>query len=505
MAHLGPTNSGKSHDALDLLASVGAGVYAAPLRLLAREGFERLRARLGPGQVGLRTGEERIDVDSPILCCTTELAPLNGEVLVLDEVHWVDDPDRGWAWGRLLAGASHRHIRLVGAANALPVLRAAFGEQLEVRNHRRLVQLRWGGTVDVATVTPGSLMVAFSRKAVLALARDLAELGGLRTGVLYGALPPGARRVQVERFLAGELDALCVTDVIGHGINLPARTVVMAETSKYDGTRRRPLHLWELAQIIGRAGRFGLAEEGVAQVLRGFPGLDANATLVRQGVEAAGGQRATGPGITTAPIRPTLDDFAVGNTGELIDAVGAWEAGAGPGLAGHPWMRAGSLAPVARRLTRLRLENLADRLDVEDAWRLATLSVDDDESVVELARHLVTGGRRLRAPGSAGDGSTRQTLEQAEREAARARSLAGMGRAFPALAAASPEHLLALEEAAALRILDMLPTAIANTTYGRCQSCGERCAAWTDRCDRCAGRRPQGRRRTRPPSSRRRR
>lgn len=503
MAHLGPTNSGKSHEALDLLATVGAGVYAAPLRLLAREGYERLRARLGPGRVGLRTGEERIDVDAPILCCTTELAPLEGEVLVLDEVHWVDDPDRGWAWGRLLAGASQRHVRLVGAANALPVLRAAFGDRLEVRSHRRLVELRWGGTVELGTVEPGSLVVAFSRRAVLALARDLAGAGGLRTGVLYGALPPGARHVQIERFLAGELDVLCVTDVIGHGINLPARTVVMAETSKYDGTRRRPLHLWELAQIIGRAGRFGLSEEGVAQVLRGVPGLDANATLVRQGVEAAGGQRATGPGITAAPIRPTFDDLAVDTPAALFDAVAHWEAGAAQALAGHPWLRAASLAPVARRLTRLRVEDLADRIGVGDLWRLATLSVDEDDAVVELARHLATGHRRLQPPRPVA--TERPTLEQAERDAARARSLAGMGRAFPALAAATPEELLALEEQAARRIVDVLPSAITHSPFGRCGSCGRACPAWVERCDRCAGRLPRGpkTRTTRPPRRRR--
>src|SRR5690606_23630196 len=140
--------------------------------------------------------------------------------------------------------------------------------------HRRLVELHWAGTLGLDAVPAGSLVVAFSRKAVLALARDVAAAAGVRTGVLYGALPPGARLAQIERFLAGDLDVLCVTDVIGHGINLPAHRVVVAETSKYDGQRRRPLHLWELAQIVGRAGRFGLAERGEAAVLRGVPGLE---------------------------------------------------------------------------------------------------------------------------------------------------------------------------------------------------------------------------------------
>lgn len=495
VAHLGPTNSGKSHDALQLLAEVGAGTYAAPLRLLAHEAFRRLAARLPEGSVGLRTGEEQIHPHAPIICCTTELAPLRGEVLVLDEVHWIDDPDRGWAWGRLLASAEYRHLRLVGALNAEPVLRAAFGDQLEVRRHQRLVELRWGGPVDVIGVEPGSLVVAFSRKAVLALARDLST-AGLRTAVLYGALPPAARRVQIERFVAGDIDALCVTDVIGHGINLPARTVVMAETSKFDGQRRRPLHIWELAQIVGRAGRFGLAEEGIAQVLRGAAGLEANATLVRQAVEAAGGQRSAGAGISTAPIRPTLDDLDAHTPDELFAAVRAWQVAASQRLSGHPWLRAAPLDAIERRLAQLRHAGVADRLEVDELWRLATLSVDDDDMVVELATKLAGGGRRmgppqLRSLDTAGPTDPSALLELAERDAARVRGLAALGRAFPTLAADEQANLLQAEDAAAQKIVEVLPAAIAQAGFGRCGSCGRSCPPWAPLCDRCNGRGPR--------------
>jgi ATP-dependent RNA helicase SUPV3L1/SUV3 len=495
VAHLGPTNSGKSHDALDLLAREGSGTYAAPLRLLAHEAYQRLSARLPEGMVGLRTGEELRNPDAPIVCCTTELAPMSGNVLVLDEVHWIDDPERGWAWGRLLAAADYRHLRLVGALNAEPVLRAAFGDQLKVRRHQRLVELHWGGTVDLVDVEPGSLVVAFSRKAVLGLARDLTT-AGLRTAVLYGALPPGSRRVQVERFTRGELDVLCVTDVIGHGINLPARTVVMAETSKYDGTRRRPLHLWELAQIVGRAGRFGLAEQGVARVLRGVAGLEANASLVRQAVEAAGGTRSAGPGITTAPIRPTLADLGAGSPAELVAAVGAWQVAARDRLSAHPWLRAAPLDAIERRLDALRRAGLAERCDVGDLWRLATLSVDDDDLVLELATSLTSGGRRLgrvrmpspdNPPGVPAD----ELLARAERDAARARGLAALGRAFPALAGDDAATLLAAEEAAARRIVDVLPGAIAAASFGRCGSCGRSCPPWASTCTRCSGSTPR--------------
>lgn len=494
VAHLGPTNSGKSHDALAALAANGRGTFAAPLRLLAHEARRRLQTLVPAGvTVGLRTGEERIDTDAPIVCCTTELAPLRGDTLVLDEVHWVDDPDRGWAWGRLLAGAEYRHLHLVGATNVEPLLRNVFGDQLEVRSHRRLVELHWAGTLDLEAIPAGSLVVAFSRRAVLALARRVAGATPNRVGVLYGALPPAARARQIEAFLAGELDVLCVTDVIGHGVNLPARTVVMAETTKFDGTRRRPLHLWELAQIVGRAGRYGLAERGDAAVLRGVAGLEANATLVRRAVEAAGGTLAAGPAITTAPIRPTLEDLAatVGpattfDAPALADAVAAWQTAATTGgFAGHPWLRPAPLDRVARLFGRLRQDGTFERIgDPTTLWRLATLSVDDDDFVVELAHDLAAGGRRPAPPRPPAVGDV--DLETAERLASRARGLAATGRAFPALAA-DPDDLLATEAAAAAAISALLPAAVRDNTFGTCGSCGRPSAPWSDRCDRCRG------------------
>ncbi|MDH4146537.1 MAG: helicase-related protein [Acidimicrobiia bacterium] len=485
VAHLGPTNSGKSHDALALLAEVGAGVYAAPLRLLAREGFDKLRAALPEGKVGLLTGEERINPGADVVCCTTELAPLRGRVLVLDEVHWADDRDRGWAWGRLLAAASYRHIRLVGATNVEPLLRAAYGDQLEVRQHRRLVPLTWGGTVELATVPTGSLVVAFSRKAVLALGRDVADRSGLRTGVLYGALPPGARRHEIERFLVGELDVLCVTDVIGHGINLPARTVVMAETSKYDGQRRRPLHLWELAQIVGRAGRYGLAESGDARVLRGVPGLDANASLVRQAVEAADGSRAAGASLRTAYVRPTLADLGATTGAELRAVIEWWQDQAAEALSGHPWLRAGPLDHVADALAALARAGLLAQLGVDELWRLATLPVEDPAWIVEVAQAVAEPHRQLRPaprPDPAG-----WSLEDAERVAARSRGLASLANAFPGVGGLDRDDLLATEEAAAKRITSVLAHEVASNRFGTCSSCGRPCPPYAVTCQRCSG------------------
>ena len=115
IAHLGPTNSGKTHDALRFLVENGRGVYAAPLRMLAQEAHRRLAAEIGDARVGLVTGEERVNPDAPIICCTAEMAPLRGETLVLDEVQWAEDEERGSAWTRLMLGGEYRNILLLGA------------------------------------------------------------------------------------------------------------------------------------------------------------------------------------------------------------------------------------------------------------------------------------------------------------------------------------------------------------------------------------------------------
>src|SRR6188508_1083949 len=126
VAHLGPTNSGKTHSALEFLAEAGRGVFAAPIRMLAQEAHRRLSASLGDERVGLVTGEERINENAPIICCTAEMAPLRGEVLVLDEVQWADDPERGSAWTRLLLAGEYRDILVLGALDAEPLVLEAF-------------------------------------------------------------------------------------------------------------------------------------------------------------------------------------------------------------------------------------------------------------------------------------------------------------------------------------------------------------------------------------------
>ena len=326
VAHLGPTNSGKTHDALAFLAEQGRGVYAGPLRMLAQEAHRRLGALLGEEQVGLITGEERINEHAPVLCCTVEMAPGNGEVLVLDEVQWADDEERGAAWTELLLAGDYRHIRLLGALDALPLVRRAFPDA-ELRVHERKLPLEFVGSRQLRALTPGSVVVAFSRKAVLALAGDVNRLRPDRVAVLYGAMPLASRREEIDRFLAGGAEVCVATDVLGHGVNLPCETLLFAETTKFDGVERRNLLPWELAQIAGRAGRFGLVERGHVGVLVGVPWANADPDIVESALEPhvqlPEGHRGYRI-VDEARIGPRLGDLGVVDARDLDAALGAW-------------------------------------------------------------------------------------------------------------------------------------------------------------------------------------
>jgi len=252
VAHLGPTNSGKTHEALEELAVAGTGVYAGPLRMLAQEAHRRLGARLGEERVGLVTGEERVNERAPLICCTVEMAPSAGELLVLDEVQWADDEERGSAWTRLLLAGEYREILLLGALDALPLVEHAFPEA-ELKVFERKLPLEWVGERTLRSLGTGTVVVAFSRRAVLALAGEVNRTHPGRVAVLYGAMPLSSRREEIDRFLSGASDVCVATDVLGHGVNLPCETLLFAETTKFDGEERRDLLPWELAQIAGRA------------------------------------------------------------------------------------------------------------------------------------------------------------------------------------------------------------------------------------------------------------
>jgi ATP-dependent RNA helicase SUPV3L1/SUV3 len=493
VAHLGPTNSGKTHDALRFLTEVGRGVYAAPLRMLAQEAHRRLGERLGEDKVGLVTGEERINEHAPIICCTAEMAPLHGEVLVLDEVQWAEDEERGSAWTRLMLAGEYRHILLLGAVEALPLVQHAFPEA-EIKFFERKAPLEWFGGRSIEGLKPGSVVVAFSRKAVLALAGEVNLRHPGRVAVLYGAMPLASRREEIDRFLGGGADVCVATDVIGQGVNLPCETLLFAETTKFDGEARRNLQPWEIAQIAGRAGRFGFHEKGHVGVLTGIPWAKPDPALVRAAltptVELPGGHKGYRI-VDTGRLRPQLSDLNVSTPAELAPALRAWRAAALEAFSSQAWLTVESIGPTLARLDSVldALRRRQRNLEVETIWRLINAPIDEEEGDLLGAM----------AAAVAGDSAAAQqlkwlldphrlagaTLEEAELAGRQAGILRWFALQFEGVGGVTLEKAAALEAAAAAAVVEHVRAEIESPTIGRCRSCGAVTAPWAALCDRC--------------------
>jgi ATP-dependent RNA helicase SUPV3L1/SUV3 len=269
----GPTNSGKSHLALDHLAAAESGQALAPLRLLAHE-FREALAERGVA-AALSTGEERIPAPgSRHLAATVEMCPFHApvDVAMVDEAQMLHDRDRGAAWTAAIMGAPARHLFVLGAPEAAPLVRriaALCGDPVEeVSLRRKAPLLAARRPVGLGELGPGDALVAFSRREVLQLREELMRRGR-RVAVVYGALSPEVRRAEAARFREGEAEILVATDAIGMGLNLPIRRVVFSALRKFDGEEARELRPQEVKQIGGRAGRFGRHEEGIVAVLAG--------------------------------------------------------------------------------------------------------------------------------------------------------------------------------------------------------------------------------------------
>jgi ATP-dependent RNA helicase SUPV3L1/SUV3 len=497
VAHLGPTNSGKTHAALDELAARGRGVYAGPLRMLAQEAHRRLGERVGAEKVALITGEERVNDGAPIVCCTVEMAPMSGEMLVLDEVQWADDEERGSAWTRLLLAGEYRDILLLGALDGLPLVRNAFPEA-EVKVFERMLPLEFVGERRLTQLEPGTVVVAFSRRAVLALAGEINRRRPGKVAVLYGAMPLASRRAEIDRFLDGRAEVCVATDVLGHGVNLPCETLLFAETSKFDGQERRELLPWELAQIAGRAGRFGLVERGHVGVLTGVawaapdPGLVESALVPH--VRLPDGQLGYRV-VDTGRIRPRLSDLGVSEAWQLGPALSAWYRAALREYATEGWLAVESIAPVAARLDTVekRLQQRRRALGVDTVWTLINAPVDEDSLELLGVLALAVAGDRAQRPVLDRLLDTRALrdarLEDAEAAGRTASILRWFALQFEGVGGITIERAAALEQAAAARVVARLQVEVAKPTVGRCRSCGAATAPWFALCDRCFSRR----------------
>ena len=268
-AFLGPTNSGKTHNAINTLAKAKRGIYLSPLRLMALENQERIESMGIP--CSLVTGEEQIIREgSEHYCCTVEeFARFRNErwdVVVIDEVQLLADPKRGWAWVDAMVSANTPILMMTGPAlieESLKTLADICEDNLTVVQTKRLSPVTVAKhPTSLKNLEKGSLVVAFSRRTVLEL-KGVLEAAGKTVSVIYGALSPEVRREQARRFRSGEADIMVATDAVGMGLNMPAHTVCFYTDEKFDGVQHRQLNVQEVKQIGGRAGRFGMAEDGL--------------------------------------------------------------------------------------------------------------------------------------------------------------------------------------------------------------------------------------------------
>ncbi len=259
-AVLGPTNTGKTHLAIERLCAHSSGAIGFPLRLLAREVYDRVCAIKGAHRVALITGEERIEPkDARWRLCTTEAMPVRGDnadlaFVALDEAQLSGDRERGHIFtDRLLHLRGREETMILGAATLAPMVRQLI-PQAEIVTRPRFSTLTHVGSTKLSRIASRSVIVAFSAAQVYAVAELLRRFRG-GAAVVMGALSPQTRNAQVALYQSGEVDYLVATDAIGMGLNLDIDHVAFAGLSKFDGQRQRRLTTAEMAQIAGRAGR----------------------------------------------------------------------------------------------------------------------------------------------------------------------------------------------------------------------------------------------------------
>ena len=257
VAVLGPTNTGKTHYAIERMLAHRSGVIGLPLRLLAREVYDKIVALRGPSVVALVTGEERIVPDrAKYWVCTVEAMPegMGCDFLAVDEIQLCADPERGHIFTDRLLRARGLHETLFLGAETMRKAIAALVPTADFLYRDRFSELSYSGQKKISRMPARSAIVSFSVDNVYGIAELLRRQKG-GAAVVMGALSPRTRNAQVEMYQNGDVDYLVATDAIGMGLNLDLNHVAFSATSKFDGNRMRPLMANELAQIAGRAGR----------------------------------------------------------------------------------------------------------------------------------------------------------------------------------------------------------------------------------------------------------
>ena len=514
--YVGPTNSGKTYNALQNLFAEyeanpnGTYVYAGPLRMLAYEVYEKMVARYGEDNVGFLTGEEQINPDAPLLACTVEMAPEEGDSLALDEAHWIVDPNRGQHWTNLLVGGEYKQFHILTAMEAFDVISSIVDDakESELKEYKRKTALTYKGEINIYNVPAKTAVVCFSRKSVYAVAHML-EASGKKVGVLYGSLPLKARNSQIDKYLKGDYDIMVTTDVIGHGINLPIDNVVFVQSEKFDGQQQRNLHTWEIAQIAGRAGRFGLSDAGSVYTLTGKDWFTTNIDLIKEGVDAGAGKIATDLDVKQALITPYFSDLNIEKQTDILPALMTWERRATTILLER------NIAPSPLYDMKKLLYAISDNLNaplypdeygewpisVEEVWTLISGPFNPDGDTIKIVSEWASEKNREKSrtleeyfnqillpiynpvcdPENI-DGDEIAPFEQSVHDIGELKMVNIM---FDSTGTLRYSELMEYEERISDIIINTLQRMITKGYYGSCRKCPNSCSPWFKYCEEC--------------------
>ena len=257
-AVLGPTNTGKTHLAIETMLSFDSGMIGFPLRLLAREIYDKVINKIGQNKVALITGEEKIiPANAKYFLCTVESMPIDKSLdfVGVDEIQMCADHERGHIFtDRLLNMRGSKLTMLMGSSTIKNII-LKLDDDIEFINRNRLSKLTYSGHKKISRIDRKTAIIAFSAEEVYAIAELIRRQKG-GAAIVMGSLSPKTRNAQVELYQSGDVDFLVATDAIGMGINMDLDYVYFSNLKKFDGKKLRKLSLSEIGQIAGRAGRY---------------------------------------------------------------------------------------------------------------------------------------------------------------------------------------------------------------------------------------------------------
>ncbi len=257
-AVLGPTNTGKTHLAIETMLSFDSGMIGFPLRLLAREVYDKVVKKIGLEKVALITGEEKIiPSNAKYFLCTVESMPIDKQLdfVGVDEIQMCADHERGHIFTDRLLNLRGNKLTMLMGSNTIKNIISKLDDDIEFINRNRLSKLSYSGHKKISRIDRKTAIIAFSAEEVYAIAELIRRQKG-GAAIVMGSLSPKTRNAQVELYQSGDVDFLVATDAIGMGINMDLDHVYFSNLKKFDGRKLRKLNLSEIGQIAGRAGRY---------------------------------------------------------------------------------------------------------------------------------------------------------------------------------------------------------------------------------------------------------